>query len=148
MPSKDIAPHVLRNNYCPNPNEVLPSWRGFASFAAHEQPLMDKHIEAARPAAPSESLNVHSTWAEIPADLEPFFGSWMGFTQRHEIPITSLGVVWGQWLTACAREYCRSQPGRVHAANQFAIATSSNLQRVYRKEGIPATRKLKRRRSF
>jgi len=152
--SKNVVPRVLHDDYCPNPNEALPSWRGFASFAAQEQPVVEKRIAAARPSEQPAPLEIHSTWTGIPVDLEPFFGSWMGFGQRHEIPITSLGVAWGQWLTACAREYCRNQPGRVQAANHFAIGTSSSLRSVDRKrelggrEETTTARKLKRRRSF
>jgi hypothetical protein len=145
-------------NYYGNPNITLPSWRAFASFTAPVCPAPETTIQATRPTAPRELALIHSAWHGLPTDLEPYFGSWLGLTGQHEIPIASLGQAWGHWLTSCAQEYCKGQSGRVHVANYRAKNIAPTLNKSNRKRSsedisetpsIPmAIPRLKRRRSI
>jgi len=121
-----------------NPNITLPSWRAFASSTAPDHTAPETTIQATRPRAPNELTMIHSVWYSLPTDLEPYFGSWMGLCGQHEIPVASIGHAWGHWLTLCAREYCKEQPGRVHDANSRAKIISPSLDRPLREKSTQA----------
>jgi hypothetical protein len=153
IPAKHDFPSVPSPYYA-DPDITLPSWRAFASLSSQGQPSTDTWIEATRPPARPEIAEIHTTWPGLPTDLEPFFGSWLGLNQSHEIPVSSLGALWGQWLTACAREYCRNLPGQVQTANQIVNHACPSLQSQDRGTGtqaanhIPTSSHRKRRCSF
>lgn len=118
----------MRNNQssaspAESPETIPPSWQGYAARAVSEygsssapilpslpmeEPMRDRlpHIRATRPLFKSQNVGPYlvAELSDIPSDLEPYFGHWMGKIGCQDIARGNLGTAYVLWLQALARE--------------------------------------------